>query len=187
MNDQEFDNVTRSLRKSWSRQGTRNLRAYVLELQGARNELGDAVTLLAEVLKLGDGKVNALLHYRIKSMLMGVEAKIRAHVAAGIGADPQPQIKAKPQQYRDHSNHVVLRQEDWQPCYCWSEADHRIGQEVHQPVVTGFSTGSQVRIDAIVDVFYALLPSGEYYPQTFSTREKAETWARENGYGIVRE
>ncbi len=32
--------------------------------------------------------------------------------------------------YRERSNHVVLRQGDWQPCYCWAEEDHRIGQEV---------------------------------------------------------
>lgn len=39
MNDQEFDKVTLSLRHSWSRQGTRELREYVLGLQAKRNAL----------------------------------------------------------------------------------------------------------------------------------------------------
>lgn len=41
--------------------------------------------------------------------------------------------KAPVAKYRERSNHDVHRGAESQPCFCWAETDHRIGQEVAAP------------------------------------------------------
>ena len=45
----------------------------------------------------------------------------------------QPAAGEPVAKYRDRSNHDVIRRDQSQPCYCWAENDHRIGEEVAAP------------------------------------------------------
>lgn len=41
------------------------------------------------------------------------------------------------EKFRERSNHHVVRGHESQPCWCWADSDHRIGEEVRQKDAQG--------------------------------------------------